>query len=322
MRHDVANVNSTGLDNPYVALAAPFDAVARLNWTTPLGEFDATGTLVMSATGDFKLLTAAHNVDSEDDMGGDTPDGIIDAASFEIQFGDDVGVDGSSAFASVSVPASSVLVNPKWTNGDGIGLIPGASQYDLAVMTFSLSDVVGMLPDPMLVSPFGPTGLQGTMVGYGTWGTGDAPFEENAVDGVRRAAHNIIDLVGDPVDNPFNTGITVQTDFDSPTGDTSSLGGMTALALEGTTAGGDSGGPLLADFGSGLQIVGVLNGGFNPIGAGVPSEYGDRGIWATISDPMNRDFLVSAGVMLVPEPSSVLLVTLALAAVAVGRRLN
>ena len=80
------------------------------------------------------------------------------------------------------------------------------------------------------------------------------------------------------------------------------------LALEGSTGGGDSGGPIFVDFldGNGPVVVGDLNGGFNPFGP--LSEYGDVSIWARLANTPNALLLQRNGIApaVIPEPSSFL----------------
>lgn len=314
------NWNATDNTNLYIAEGANWDSVGFIQWTSTApgnASFVGTGTLVPSTVpGQFKFLTAAHNVDSENGIGGTTPNGIMDALNFTIYFGDNTGANGSTATATVVVPAAQISVHPFWQNGDGAGLNGSSSQYDLAVMTFSLANVTGTLPSTLSISTASPLGLEGTMVGYGSWGNGQA-FTGNASDGIRRAGKNMIDVVGTTVDDPANQGITVQTDFDGPTGQGHTIGTNVALALESSTAGGDSGGPLIA----GGMIVGVLNGGFPGTGAPL-SQYGDRSVWAPLSTASNITFLTTAGVVLgaVPEPARVCLLGIALATIGMRRR--
>jgi hypothetical protein len=83
-----------------------------------------------------------------------------------------------------------------------------------------------------------------------------------------------------------------------------------ALTLEGTTAPGDSGGPAFADFGNGLQLVGLTSWGVNPTNPG--NLYGsglgdityltrvstfDQWILGTIPEP-SLGLLLAVGIVL------------------------
>lgn len=236
----------------------------------------------------------------------DTPDGIPDSDQYQIYFGASTSSSGSTATGRVTAPASSVSIMPRWAAGDGT-LSRGSAQYDVAVITLNLGMVTsGTLPSARLgFSMTSPLGRTGTMVGYGSYGTGNS-FAGNGADGVRRAGNNTIDFVandpGDSRNNPF--GFTVQTDFDSPRdASKSSLGSAIPLTLEATTAGGDSGGPLLIQDGTGQYLIaGVLNGGRIMAGLNA-SEYGDRSVWASILQANNYQYLMAQGIA-VPEPST------------------
>jgi len=274
IRDDVA-------EQEYFDLAAPYDAVARVSG----GGFIASGVLVTPT----KFLTAAHFTDANED-------GVIDAGTnYTIRFGTDV---SSPTNTISSSNVSSVSIHPDWapTNGD--------RTFDLSVITLNTAFTSIA---PMQLSDQDPTGLIGTMIGYGLHGTG-ASFNDQ-LDGRRRAAENIIDSFGD----------TVRTDFDSPDENTNTFGSAVPLALEGTTARGDSGGPLLADFGNGQRVVGILSGGFN--GFGDLSEYGDVSIWAPLTDESSVTYLQSEGIgfAVIPEPSVALLLTSSLTLIALRR---
>ena len=150
------------------------------------------------------------------------------------------------------------------------------------------------------------------MVGYGAYGLGtNFSTNKHLPDGIRRAGNNTIDFVandaGDANNNAF--GFTLQTDFDSPNGNTSTIGSSVALTLEATTAGGDSGGPLLVQDAQGQYLIaGVLNGGRNNP-TYKQSEYGDRSVWASTMDATNLAYLQSQGIA-VPEPSTYALLAL------------
>ena len=253
IRHDVPA-------SEYFALANQFTATGRL---------DEGGGALCSASlvAPDKVLTAAHCVDGIRGPIDNRAD--INLASTFFKIGSDVG--SPDAVRNVT----SVAVN-NW-NGNANG--------DMAILTLA-SPINNFAP--MQLSSLDPSGLVGTMIGYGYHGTG-ANFNYGE-DDLRRGAQNIIDV----------TGGTTETDFDHPNGSTNSTGSATPLRLEGTTASGDSGGPLIADFGFGPAIVGVLNGGFNPFGQ--ESEYGDISIWASVRRQANVNFLTNNGLTLINDP--------------------
>ena len=301
-RDDVPNVNATDTTNPYVSFAASaaFNPVGELSYTNAGPSTPSIGTGMLVATsspGVYKYLTAASNVDSS---GG--PNGTPDATSYNIYFGAATG-NGTSSTASVTVPASAVAISPQWVSGSG-SITAGSPQYNLAVITFSLSNVVsGTLP----TTTFGffttsPLARTGTLIGYGNYGTGNS-FANNAANGVRRGGNNVIDFAGNAT-TPANTGNTLQTDFDSPTDSSkSTLGSSNPLTLEATAAKGDAGGPLLVQNSSGVyQVVGVISNDYSGTG-GNASEYGDRLVAANAMDPSNLQFLANQGIA-VPEPGT------------------
>jgi hypothetical protein len=202
-----------------------------------------------------KVLTAAHCTSG------------VSAGQLSFRLGANVANSGTSTHVR---SVSAVSISPNYT---------GNERSDLSVLTLSspINDVT-----PLPISLQDPSGLVGTMVGYGDHGNGlNFNF---ASDNLQRAAQNMISVA---------TALTVRTDFDHPDGTTSTYAPSTALPLEGTTAGGDSGGPLTADFGQGEVIVGVLHGGFNNFG--LDSRYGDISIWAPINRPANVSYLESLG---------------------------
>ena len=258
IRHDVPEAN-------YLNLAASYDAVGLVD----LGEYIGSGTLVSPT----QILTAAHNVDDNNDGVPDMTTGI----SFLL--GDNVDTPDHS------LSVSAITISPQWATSGGL------PQYDLAVLT--LSQPFSAIA-PMTMSTINPVGMIGTMIGYGANGTGQPPFQDD-LDGLRRAAQNRIDIVGNP--DPLD-GFTIQTDFDSPNSSTDTFGSSAPLALEGTTAGGDSGGPIVVNNQGQEVIVGVLNGGYNLFGD--PAEYGDISIWASFLDSDNLAFLNGEGLLVAP----------------------
>ncbi len=324
IRHDVANATSTGLDNPYVAMGSAYDAVVNLSWETHRGTFQASATLVSSTTtGEYKILTAAHVVDGN--SGASRPDGLVDASSYTIEFGDNP----DSILHRVTIPRGNVVAHPRWAPGDpaGTGLFGGAAQFDMAVITFTADDLTfgdaNTLPDPYGVWLGNPLGEVATIVGFGQWGTGDdfinadgGPIQPR--DGIRRAGQNVIDAV-DSFSDEANDGYTIRADFDAPVSinEARNVVGFDGAVqtFEASTARGDSGGPLLV--GPNL-VAGVLHGGYNHFDGADISEYGDVGVWSSVNESLNRQFLElngvsfygydvasdTASIATVPEPST------------------
>ena len=158
-------------------------------------------------------------------------------------------------------------------------------EADIAIATLD-TPAHGVPTWVMLFTPLsGPT--HAVMAGYGGSGTsasvqaGPLPSGTAPIDWRRRAAENMIDFMGsldDRNDWLFGPGGVVnpqtlyQMDFDSPEGENTYTGLAPfydfdmfqggALPNEGITAGGDSGGPLIADtYFDTPVVVGVLSGG-------------------------------------------------------------
>ena len=130
------------------------------------------------------------------------------------------------------------------------------------------------------------------ITGYGSRGTGLTGAQN--IDFRRRVAENMLSVLGSlddrndwlfgpaPATNPQSL---YMTDFDSPAGEAANnpaqgrfdfdLFDGPALPREGTTAGGDSGGPLIVDQAFDKPVVvGVLSGGSRFFGAQPSSAYG------------------------------------------------
>jgi subtilase-type serine protease len=175
-----------------------------------------------------------------------------------------------------------VWYDPRSLGPNSAGFLEG----DVAIATLDTPawDVPAWV---MLFTPLQDS-THGVITGYGGSGTsasvnaGPLPSGNAVIDNRRRAAENMIDFLGslnDRNDWLFGppTGLNPQTlyqlDFDSPGGENTYTGtnpnydfdlfNGTMLPREGTTAGGDSGGPLIADqyFDDASVVVGTLSGG-------------------------------------------------------------
>ena len=149
--------------------------------------------------------------------------------------------------------------------------VPGGTLLDgtdISVLTLNAPAPAGVTP---LRIGFGSAvGLTAETVGFGFSGIGSTGTTIG-FDGKRKAAENVIDWYGAAIGGVGGANI-FNTDFDSGSSNTlSSVGSSpTPLAHEGTTAGGDSGGPLLIDG----KVFGVLSSG-STSGSG----YGDISWW-------------------------------------------
>lgn len=144
---------------------------------------------------------------------------------------------------------------------------------DVAILTLDSPAPIGI--DPLPLSLGNPTGLVAESVGFGYAGIGS--WGAAGGNGTRRAVENVIDYYGEvqwPPGTPSEGGNFFNTDFDDGSAAKNTLSGLgsspTMLPNEGTTAGGDSGGPLLVNG----QIVGVLTGGSTG-----NSPFGDISWW-------------------------------------------
>lgn len=165
---------------------------------------------------------------------------------------------------------------------DGFGFI----QADVALATLD-TPAFDIPTWTMLFSALtGPT--HGVINGYGTRGVGAAGANQG-IDYRRRIAENAISFLGslndrndflfgyDP-EGRYSDAAVYQTDFDSPGGTNQydfNLFGGDALPREGTTGGGDSGGPLFVDQKYNKTVVaGVLSGGSRFYGGQPSGSYG------------------------------------------------
>ena len=130
-------------------------------------------------------------------------------------------------------------------------------------------------------------GMLAATLGYGYNGLGSSGHGFSG-DGFRWGGENIIDAYGSPA-NAGGTNI-ISTDFDNGTSGANTIPSSSSapLEFEATTAPGDSGGPVMVQFGGEWVIAGVLSGGTTST-----SVYGDISWWTGTA--IYRDAIESAG---------------------------
>ncbi len=215
--------------------AAPFDAVVEVG-------FGCSGTLIAADV----VLCARH-------CGVGAGDVIV--------FGDDA--NGGGIFtANVQ---SSLLP-------DGGGSLLDGGDVSILTLTSSVPQNIAV-PMRLIDETDGLEGMLCATLGYGFNGLGSVGHQFSG-DGFRWGGENIIDVYGSPADSS-GTNI-ISTDFDDGSGGANTIpgGSPVPVEFEATTAPGDSGGPVLVQFGGEWVIAGVLSGGttFN-------SVYGDISWW-------------------------------------------
>lgn len=302
----IVGVNSASpgvIGNQHITFAANLD-LGRTVGFVDYNNGTGTGTLVPSTeAGVFKFLTAAHNVDSDNN-------GVLDAGAgtITIYFGNTPGLNGAGATYSVTAAANQIALSPLW------GTAPaGAATNDLAVISFRINQLTPVVRDEggqpsastlqaSAVSSTSPLGMQAIQAGHGLHSDGTVNLGGDGgaaqqVNGILKGGTNTIDYVGVPNITVGGTitegsGVVVLTDFDKPNGTTSTFGATTGGPNEVGTAKGDSGSAIFADTNSDgkLEVVGVLNGGDNPFPTGA-STFGDISQYAPILTPSNLAFL-------------------------------
>ena len=200
----------------------------------------------------------------------------------------------STSIQSVLFPGGGTSGSPL-LNGSDVAILTLSSVVPAGIATpFALTDATTQL-----------TGFGVVTLGYGGRGIGSTGATGS--DGIRRGGTNVLDRYGAAVNTTSNIGGTsniFSTDFDNPAGTSNTLGwlGSSTLAtgFEATTAGGDSGGPLLFDNGGVWTLMGVLSGGTTN-----NSVYGDISWWTGVA-PFRSQIEAAGGVFIavVPEPGT------------------
>lgn len=193
---------------------------------------------------------------------------------------------------------ANALYNVEQVWYDQRSLAPSANQFlegDIALATLD-APATGIPTWTMLFSPLTEE-THAVITGYGSRGT--SATGATGIDFRRRVAENMISVLGSlddrddwlfgpaPATNPQSL---YMLDFDSPAGQAAynpaagrydfDLFDGAALPREGTTAGGDSGGPLIADQAFNKPVVvGVLSGGSRFFAAQPFSTYGTHSFY-------------------------------------------
>ena len=169
---------------------------------------------------------------------------------------------------------------------DGNGSLLDGGDVSIHILT---SSVPANIAEPMrLIDETNDLeGMIAATLGYGYNGLGSSGHGFSA-DGRRWGGENIIDVYGSPASAGGSN--IISTDFDNGTGGANTIPSSSSapLEFEATTAPGDSGGPVLVQFGGEWVIAGVLSGGTTNT-----SVYGDISWWTGTA--IYRDAIESAG---------------------------
>ncbi len=251
-----------------------------------------TGTLINPRT----VIFAAHCVNSQS---ADSYGFASGGTAISVGFGADnlpgvrrwVGLDGGTANAT-DVGTNIYNVEQVWYDPRSLEQ-PAGTFLEADVALATLDTHAGGIPTwTLLFSPLTEE-THGIINGYGGRGFGGDGVNLG-IDFRRRVAENMISTLSSiddrnnflfGPDDPFLPQNLYQTDFDDPDGEAAFDPGVgnfdfdiydgAALPREGSTAGGDSGGPLIADeaFDQSV-IVGVLSGGSSYFGPASSNAYG------------------------------------------------
>lgn len=269
-------------------LASGFDAVVAVIAGSSLG----TGVLIDANT----VLTAKHVTDGEA------------AGNVSVRFGD-----------RWNAPDFTRGVSSVYEAPDGAGYLTDGTDVSILTLTSPVSNITPMrlLDDPQLA--VGQTGL---IIGYGRNGIGDVGHQ-NTLDGYAWAGENVIDHYGQETRSfGFLPGATTlfSTDFDDGTSNNNNLdylgSSATPLTREATTAGGDSGGPLLVENNGEYLVAGLLSGGTTST-----SVYGDISWWTGL-EPYQSLIESHGGEFVIPEPSVAIMLAMGACFVISRRRVR
>lgn len=276
-RDDVADSEFLNL-----AASALYQSVGKFTYSVGSGSYIASGVLISPEW----VLTAAHVTAGNNFMGGG-----ISGMNFSLDTEGGV----------LSFAATEWLTHPGWASSSG-NLWSG---YDIGLVRLSGSVTAVQAASLYLQKTMNVQ--TGTMVGYGSTGTGLTGYDV-ATAGTKRAGQNMIDAQG--AGFPISSNLLF-VDFDRPGVPAESLlGDDIPLALEYLAAPGDSGGGLFITQNSQTFLVGVTSFVWGYTDGTPNADYGD--LAGFTSTTAYAGWISSVTGVPIPEPSSGSLLTLSL----------
>jgi hypothetical protein len=267
------------------AETSPFNSVGSLT----IQSFGRTHRGTAVALSPFHVLTAGHNVDTDDD-------GVID-------FGIELTFQVNAGAAQIYQP-SLIHLHPDFSGFGNPDI-----HDDLAILKFDQPlpeslNFASLWTDPLEV------GLQGSLVGYGRSGYGNIGYASLANPLDKRVGGNVVD--GFFLDDEGSSRAEVfWYDFDNPS-TFGQAGGSLGNTIETLIGSGDSGGPFFIEVEGAFSLAGINT--FTQ-GAGL-GRFGENGggIWLA---PYN-DWIAS--VTAIPEPAVTMGILSLLSSAAVIKR--
>jgi hypothetical protein len=238
-------IRTDRMDSLYTTLAQEprYRSVGEVDWTEGNYSYGASGVVIA----DNWVLTAGHVVGGTDNAGGG-----IRNMTFRV---------GSRTYT-----AAEWIPHPEWTSSAG-SLDTGV---DLGLVRLTRSVLVDAAT---LYEGRSERNLIGTIVGYGSTGTGSSGVDES-LPSIRRAGNNVLDSV---------RGDIIEVDFDNPTRrNDSTFGSSTPLDLEYLPAPGDSGGGLFIDVDGMTELAGITSY-TSATDFVIDSDYGDLAGFVRVS---------------------------------------